>query len=227
MTSPRNRKAAPALLALLLPLLTLVACGGAYPSNNAGTNYPYLSAVTLQPLASPSIAVAGTVQVRADAAYQVSANEIDYTDVTSSATWSTSDAAVATVNAGLVTATGIGSATISASLNGKTGTTLVVAEQTATLDITPTGTGVLSLSASPDQHFQASASYSDGSVLDLTYYATWSSSVPAVLEFYDVYDPFDYLHGPGDARLLATGTATITATLDTAEVGSLDVTVVP
>jgi hypothetical protein len=226
MTSPSNRKAVPALLALLLPLLTLVACNSAYTGTNpgTGTNYPFLSAVTLQPGSAPSIAVAGTVQVGANGAYQVSATEIQYNDVTTSATWSSSNDAVATVSKGLVTGTGIGSATISASLNGKTGKTLVVVGQTATLDITATGTGVFSLSANPDQHFQASASYSDGTVLDLTIYATWSSSVPGVLKFYPF---FDYTHDPGEATLLATGTTTITATLDSGDVGALDVTVVP
>jgi hypothetical protein len=86
-------------------------------------------------------------------------------------------------------------------------------------------TGGLSLSAFPDQHFKASASYSDGSVLDLTSYATWSSSAPGVLKFYD--DPFDYLHDVGEAALLATGTTTITATLKTGELGTMDVTVLP
>jgi len=228
MTSPSNRKAVPALLALLLPLLTLAACNGAYSGTNSGTNsgttYPYLSGVTLQPGSAPSITVAGTVYVGANAGYQVSGTEIDYKDVTSSVTWSTSNAAVATVNKGLVTGTGIGSATITASLDGKTGTTLVVVGQTPTLDVTPTATGTFSLSANPDQHFQASASYSDGTVLDLTIYATWSSIVPGVLKF---YGPLDYTHDVGEATLLATGTTTITATLDSGDVGSLDVTVVP
>jgi trimeric autotransporter adhesin len=223
-TSPSNRKVVPALLALLLPILTLAGCNGAYSGTSSGTNYPYLSGVTLQPGAAPSIAVAGTVQVGANGAYQDSATEISYNDVTSSATWSTSNGAVATVNKGLVTGTGIGSATITASLNGKTGTTTVVVGQTPTLDVTPTGTGTFSLSANPDQHFQVSASYSDGTVLDLTIYATWNSSVPGVLKF---YGPYDYTHDPGEATLLATGTTTITASLDSGDVGALDVTVIP
>jgi hypothetical protein len=182
-----------------------------------------VSGLTLQPGSAPSIAVAGTVQVSANASYQVSATEISDKDVTSSATWSSSNAHVATVNKGLVTGTGIGSATISASLDGKTGKTLVVVGQTATLDITVIGNGAFSLSA-PDQQFKASASYSDGSVLDLTAYASWTSSAPEVLKFYDLSD---YLHGPGEAALLTTGNTTITATLEAGEVGSLDVTVVP
>jgi hypothetical protein len=59
-------------------------------------------------------------------------------------------------------------------------------------------------------------------VLDLTVYMTWSSSKPEVLKFFN-----DYVHYVGEATLLTTGTTTITATLDSGEVGSLDVTVVP
>jgi len=197
------------------------------PATSPSTKYPFLSTVTLQPGSSPSIAQAGTVQVGANGAYQVSATETQYNDVTTSATWSSSNNAVATVSKGLVTGTGIGSATISASLNGKTGKTLVVVGQTATLAIIRTTTGGLSLAAYPDQQFKASASYPDGSVLDLTGYATWNSSTPTVLRFYLTYDPFDYVHSPGEAALLATGTTTITVTLQTGEVNSLDVTVVP
>jgi len=213
--------------------LTLAACGGAgtnynrNPNPKPSTTYPFLLEVTLQPDSTPSIPVAGTVQVAANAGYQVSSNEVDYNPVTSSATWSTSNAAVATVDKGLVTGTGIGSATISASLDGKPGKTLVVVGQTAFLDVSKTTAGPLSLSAFPDQQYKASASYSDGSVLDLTAYATWNSSAPRVLRFYTSYDPYDYVHNVGEAALLTTGTTTITATLETGEVWSLDVTVVP
>src|SRR6266478_2213814 len=212
MASFPNRKSQPALLALLLTVLNVVACGGAHTVSNPndGKKYPFLVDVTLQPATAPSIAVARTLAVRADGGYQVSPNEIDYKTVTSSATWNTSNTAVATVDKGQVTGTGIGSATISATLDGKTGRTLVVVGQTPTVDITPTGP--FSLSANPDQHFKASGSYSDGSVLDLTCYATWNSSAPEVLKFYD-----DYAHDCAEAALLVTGTTTITATVDTGD----------
>lgn len=232
-TSPANRKALPVLLALL----TLVACSsssypGATPAGpgspgNPGNpgptpTYPFLSEVTLQPSSAPSIAVAGTVLVGANAAYQDSATQISYKDVTSSATWNTSKDTVATVEKGLVTGTGIGSATITASFGGKTATTLVVVGQTPALAVTSTDKGMFSLTANPDQHFQVTASYSDGNVLDLTVYVTWGSSKPEILKFFN-----DYVHDVGEATLLTTGTTTITATMDSGEVGSLDVTVVP
>ncbi len=95
MTSPPRHKAVPALLALLL-LLTLAACSSAY----SGTNSETLAGLTLQPAAVPSIPVAGTVQVGVNGAYQGSATKVSYKDVTSSATWSSSNPAVATVNKG-------------------------------------------------------------------------------------------------------------------------------
>ena len=55
--------------------------------------------------------------------------------------------------------------------------------------------------------------------MDLTIYTTWSSSKPEVLKFFN-----DYVHFVGEATLLTRmGTTTITATLDSGEVGSLDV----
>jgi trimeric autotransporter adhesin len=219
MTSPSHRKAVPALLALL-PLLILAACGGSNSVANSGT----LAGVTLQPAAAPSIAVTGTVQVGANGAYQQSGSKVSYQNVTSSATWSSSNPAVATVDKGLVTGTGIGSATITASFDGKTGTTVVVVGQTLTLEVTPTVPGAFSLSANPNRQFQALAHYSEGTVLDLTPYVTWSSNNSGVLMF---YDPTDFTQVPGDATLVATGTATVTATLDIEHAGSFGVLVLP
>ena len=221
MTSPSRRKAVPALSVLLL-LLTLGACGGTNSGTSSGSGA--LSAVALQPAAVPSIAVGGTVQVGANAAYQGSSTNTIYKDMTSSAIWSSSDTAVATVSDGLVTGTGIGSATITASLDGKTGTTVVVVGQALTLEVTPTTPGTFSVSANRDQHFQALAHYPDGSALDLTHYTIWSSSLSGVLAF---YDPSDYTHAPGEALLVAPGTTTVTATLDIEHVGSVNVIVLP
>jgi hypothetical protein len=220
MTSSPPHKAVPALLALLL-LLALAACSSARLGTNSGT----LSGLTLKPATVPSIGVAGTVQVGANGAYQQSASEISYQDVTACATWSSSNAAVATVERGLVAGTGIGSAMITAVLDGKKGTTMVVVGQTLVLQVTPIGADTFSLSANPDRHFQALANYSDGTVLDLTTFVTWSSSVPAVLQFYDPL--VVYTHDIGEAALLAPGTAKVTATLDLEHVGTYDVIVLP
>jgi len=220
MSSPPHHKAVVVLLALLL-FLTLAACSSARP----GTNFGTLSGLTLKPATAPSIEVAGTVQVGANGAYQQSASEISYRDVTASASWSSSNPAVATVVKGLVTGTGIGSTMITAVLDGRKGTTMVVVGQTLVLQVTPIGADTFSVSANPDRHFQALANYSDGTVLDLTTFVTWSSSVPAVLQFYDPL--VVYTHDIGEAALLAPGTAKVTATLDLGHVGTYDVIVLP
>lgn len=199
--------------ALLLPL---VACNSAY---NAGTNpkqYPFLVAVTLQPHSLPSIEVAGTVQVGADAQYQVSATEFTDKDVTSSGDWSTSDPAVATVDRGLVTGTGIGSVTISATFGGKSASVRIFVGLTHDLTITPTGT--LSLST-PNLTFHAIESFPDGTKVDVSGPAFWTASPGGIVSIYP------YLGG--DATLVGTGTTTVTATYDTGEAATADITVVP
>ena len=226
----RNHRPPLTLVSLSL-ILALVACGGGYSGTKSTsmptptpmpvtTPTPALSAITLQPTSSPAIAVAATVQVGANGAYPDSATHITYQDVTKSATWSTSNPAVATVAMGLVTGQGIGSATISASLDGKNSSTLVVVGQTASLALSVQGSGALSLAA-PDRQFQITASYPDGSVLDLTVYATWSSSDSGVLKFLNDYDY------PGAAHLVAPGTATITAMQDTGDTIVLPISVGP
>jgi hypothetical protein len=121
---------------------------------------------------------------------------------------------------GLVTGVGPGSVTITASLDGRSGSTTVVVGLTATIVITPTGADPLSKAVTPQQQFTATATYSDSTVLDLTNYAIWMSSAEAVLTLNDFYFP-------GLATLVAPGTATVTATLTTGETDSVTVTVVP
>jgi hypothetical protein len=220
MDSSPNRKAVPGLLAAALLILIVAGCNGAYPGPSQGSN---LTGISVQPVSMPAIVVAGTLQLSATGGYQESTS-VSYKDVTNSAIWSTSNDAVAIVNKGLVTGTGSGSATITATLDGKKGSTKVLVGLTASIAISPTGTGVFSKSASPVQPFHAMATYSDGSVLDFTNYATWSSSPAGILTF---PGPTDYVSDRGDATLVATGTTTITAALSTGESGTMDVTVIP
>ncbi len=93
-------------------------------------------------------------------------------DVTSLATWTSSNSAVATVAAGLVTGIASGAVTISATyqwLIGSTtfgvGTTLI----SVVVSGTPPAIGT-------DNQFSATARFSDGSIQDVTNRATWTSS---------------------------------------------------
>jgi hypothetical protein len=203
---------------ILSSLLVLVSCGGAATSTS--TTKSTLSGITLEPATAPAISLSGSVQVRATGMYQISATDFSPQDVTNSATWSTSNAAVATVNAGVVTGKAIGSVTITASLDGHTSSALVVVGQTPSVAVSAQGPAAFHVS-SPNRQFQYIATYPDGSVLDLTKYATWSSSDAAVMKFFN-----DYLHDPGEALLVGTGMATVTATQNNGDVGILQVSVV-
>ena len=213
-----NRKILAASVAL--GFLTLTGCGGGYQNVSPPNQPPYqksLAQVQVSSTASPSIQISGTVLVSASAVYQNSPNSFTHTDVTTSAAWTTSDAAIATVSNGLVTGIGIGSVTISATFGGKSGSMTVFVGLTNYITISPTGP--FSRSATPSMTFFATETFSDGSTLDVSGPAFWSSSSGRVMDIYPFLG--------GYATLVGTGTTTVTATLSTGEVGTLTVTVVP
>jgi hypothetical protein len=202
-----------------LALVVLTGCGGSYHNVKPQDKPPFQeSLVEVQVIATavPAIQISGTVRLYASAGYQDSPNSITYTDATNSAAWSTSDPSVATVSNGIVTGSGSGRVIITASFGGKSGATTVVVGLTSTLDISPQGPFSMSR---PNVPFLAKATYSDGTVLDLTNFADWTSSPTGILTF-DFYFP-------GEATFVATGTTTIGATLASGEVVTLAVTVGP
>jgi hypothetical protein len=206
----------------VLGLLILGGCGGAYQYQNAKppNQPPYeksFAQVQVFAPAGPSIPTGGTVLVSASAVYQVSPNSFTNTDVTKSATWATSDPAIATVNSGAVTGTGTGSVTISAIFGGKSGSTTIFVGVTNYITISPVGP--FRLSATPETDFYATETFSDGSTLDVSGPATWTATPGGVFNIYP------YLGG--HAALVAPGTATVTATLPSGQSGSVQVTVVP
>jgi hypothetical protein len=212
-----NRKVVPALLTLVLLILVVAACGGA-PSNPSNHSNPDPLVEVRVTAGSQLIAVVGdTVPLQAKGGYRSPTGVITYKDVTNSAIWSTSNAAVATVNKGVVTGTGVGTATISATFGGKSGSTSIFVELTVAINISPVGP--FSLSAGSSITFHATELLPDGSTVDVSGPAFWDSSNSAVVSIYPLLG--------GEATLVATGTTTITATMGTGEVGSLDVTVVP
>jgi uncharacterized protein YjdB len=170
-----------------------------------------LTSVTVTP-ATPSIAKGQTQQFDAVAHY----SDASTTDVTGSATWSSSDDNVATVDsAGL--ATGVtpgGPVTITASFGGQQGTASLTVGPKQLTDITvlPAAPQV----AKGEQvSLHATGSYTDGSTADLTSSATWSSANSAVAS----------VDGTGVVTGEAVGgPVTITATSGSVS-GSSDVTV--
>jgi trimeric autotransporter adhesin len=201
-------------------LLIVTSCGGGYQNVTPPSQPPFqrsLAQIQIFTSGGPSIQIAGTVVLSASAVYQISPNSFANTDVTKSATWSTSDPTIATVSNGLVTGTGTGSVTISAAFGGKSGSMTVFVGLTSYITISPAGP--FKLSGTTGVTFYATETFSDGSTADVSGPAFWDSSSGRVISIYPFLG--------GDATLVGAGTTTITATLNTGEVGTLTVTVVP
>lgn len=216
------RGSSASLMIVLALVLSTTACGGGGYSNPGGSHAKPLTGVSVYVAAAPSIPLGGTVKLIAYGFYGDPAGADPYKkDVSSTASWSTSDEAVATVTRGQVTGAGVGSMAITAKLEGYSATTTVVVGLTPNIAITSEGAAAFSLSH-PQRQFFANATYSDSTVLNLTDYVTWSASPPGVMKF---DDPYGLL--PGLATFTSTGTATITATLRAGEEATLTVNVEP
>jgi hypothetical protein len=128
-------------------------------------------------------------------------------NLTSWATWTSSDTNIATVSGlGLATAiTAPGSTMISATFSGITGTVSLSTSAVATISTSPTMT---SIAKGTSKQFTASGVLIDGAIHDLTTWATWTSSVPGVATVSNTAG------SKGLATSLATGTTLITATFD-------------
>ncbi|MEK7353891.1 MAG: Ig-like domain-containing protein, partial [Chloroflexota bacterium] len=125
-------------------------------------------------------------------------------DVTTTATWTSSNTSVATVGAtGLATAVAAGVAVITANVSGVIGTTAitVIASPLVSIAVTPATPAV---AAGWTQQFAATGNYS-GFLVDLTSSVTWSNSNNVVAR----------IRAGGLATSYATGTTTITATFGT------------
>lgn len=158
---------------------------------------------------SKSLAMGASVQLTAT---------YDGSDVTSSTTWSSSDANVASVSnsasntaypIGTVSGIVTGSVTITATYSGKTKTAAITVTS-ATLDtvqVTPLYPS-LALAATPEVQFTATGIYSDGSKIDLSEFVTWSSNDT------DVATISNTSGTGGLSTMVAAGTSTITATYE-------------
>lgn len=157
-----------------------------------------LTAIAVNPI-SANVAVGSAQQLSAIATYSDSSTA----NVTTQATWVSSKPAYASVNAsGLVTAVATGSATITATLSGMSGSTQITvpAPTLNTISVTPLTANV---AVGSTQQFSATATYSDNSIASVTNLVTWTSSKPA----------FATITASGIATGVATGSASITATL--------------
>lgn len=196
MMIARTLKNARTLAAAALPvLLVAVAFQGCKL-----VTYENLASVTVSP-ANPSIAGTTSQQFTAKATYS---DETAEKDVTPEAAWTSSDPSVATVsNSGLATPGQPGTTTITASLQGRSGsTTLTVTNaQLQSIDVT---TATPSIANGTRAQFTATGHFDDSTAQDLTSQVTWTSSDSSVS-----------MSNTGLATSTALGAAssTITATL--------------
>ena len=167
-----------------------------YNAFGAGICKPALQSIALTPV-SPSIAAGLSQQFDAVGSYSDGTTH----DLTTSATWSSSNLPVATLNgSGQATAVAIGNATITAALSEDTGSAnLIVVPGLVSVQVNPPNPAI---AVGTTQAFTAMGTFSDGSAQNLTASISWSSSAPSIAT----------IAAGGQANGVAAGQATITAT---------------
>lgn len=128
-------------------------------------------------------------------------------DVTAVATWSTSNAGVATVSGGVISFVGVGSAIITVSYAGFS-QVINVTVQNKTLTSIAITPGSFSMAISATKNFTALATYSDASTQDVTASAIWTTSNAGIATISNAVPTVGRVTG------IATGSATITATMN-------------
>jgi uncharacterized protein YjdB len=191
-----------ASLLAVICLVFLVSCSGA-KTGQTGTTNPQnasLTSVVVSP-SSPSVSAGAKQSFTATGHYSDGTTK----DVTASAQWKSSNAAVASIDAtGVATGIAAGLVTITATASSMQGNAnLTVNNVSANLTAIAITPQLSSIPISTTQQFSATGTYSDGSTRDLSSLVTWSSS-SIVTATVDVH---------GLVTSIAAGTTTITATL--------------
>ncbi len=195
------------VMAAIAAAVFLSSCNGFFPSS--GT----IVSLSLSPTGA-YIQPQQTQQFTATATYGNNSSG----DATSQVTWTSSAPNIATINsAGLVTAIALGTSTITAkSPNSDVSSTALVtvsSRTVKTITVSPSSQTLL-LSTGQTQQFTAQATYSDGSVGDITTMAAWNSSNTSVAT----------ISSSGLAQPTGTGSTTISASLG-GQVGTATLTV--
>jgi trimeric autotransporter adhesin len=184
----------------LLSLWMLSGCASNSSNSGNGAGGPVLKSIKVSSSA-PSVVAGLTEQLTATASYSDGSTQ----DVSSSASWSSSNSTVATVSsAGVATGKAAGSTTITATVSGVSGSTslTVSAAQIKSLSVSA---GLYSIAPNTTQAFQATGTFTDGSVQNVTGQVQWTSSNTSVASM-------NFNGEPGLVEGLAAGTSTITAT---------------
>ncbi len=156
-----------------------------------------LTSIAVTP-ATPSLPLGATQPLTATGIYQAGNTQ----NLTSQVSWSSATPAVATISsAGVVTAVATGSSTVTATLNGVTGSTVVTVPTATSITVTPTNP---SLAPGGTQALTATANFFEGLTQNVTSQVVWNSGTPSVAT----------VTSSGVVTGVATGTSTITATLN-------------
>ncbi|MDA8083476.1 MAG: Ig-like domain-containing protein [Nitrospiraceae bacterium] len=200
-----------AIIVMLIFSVFLAGCG-------CGGSEVWLVSIAVSP-ADPAIVPGTTQPFTATGTYSDNTTR----DITTAATWSSSDQNVATVSnasgsEGWAAGVRTGAATITATADGVSGSTsLTVLPVLVSISVTPADR---SLDIGATQQYTATGTYSDNSTKDLSGVVTWSSSAEAIATI---------SNAAGSTGLLAAvsaGQATVTATAGTVS-GSTGLTVNP
>jgi trimeric autotransporter adhesin len=154
---------------------------------------------------NPKIPAEFDVQLGATAIYSDGTNR----DITSLATWTSGSTNIATVSdalatKGLVNAASPGDSQIEAQYQNVSGMTTVIVSS-AVLTSIVVGPAAPTIAVGQTQQFTATGSFSDGSLLDITTFVTWTSSDTGV------GDVSNADGSRGQATAFGSGTATIQA----------------
>ena len=137
-------------------------------------------------------------------------------DITSLVTWSSSNNGVLSVNgSGYASSVSTGSATITASLNGLSGTSSAVTVNNTTIAVLVVTPATATMNLGSTQQLTATATYSDGAVYNVTTGVTWSGGGAFI----------NVVSGTGIATAISAGVANITATLGSTTSSAVAVTV--
>jgi Bacterial Ig-like domain (group 2)/Abnormal spindle-like microcephaly-assoc'd, ASPM-SPD-2-Hydin len=190
-------------------VITISDGGGTQTVSLTGTGTSTVALTSIAVTPTPSTVVAGsTVQLTATGTYSDATTK----DLTATATWTTSNAATATVAGGLAKGLKAATATITATSGTIKGTSALTVTKTLTsIAVTPAN---VTIAAAANQQYVATGTYNDGSTAVITSTVTWASGTSAVAT----------ITTAGSAKGVTGGTTAITATSGTV-VGTTNLTV--
>ncbi|MSP60595.1 MAG: ATP-dependent DNA ligase [Myxococcales bacterium] len=182
------------------PVLVKAIANGVTGQNLVAVTAATLSAIVVAP-GNPSVAKGTSTQFIATGLYSDNSSQ----DISSSVTWTSTDPVAASISnqqgqKGIALALGPGKTTISASQGNQLGSTTLTVTA-ATLDTIAVTPAMPSIAKGTTVEFQATGTYSDNSIQDLTPQVTWQSDSGAVAT----------IDKTGLASAVSVGTTKITA----------------